>query len=515
MEGGCDNSEKSLRFVLTGNTAYNRIRKLLPEGWIDCTKSVNLCNDEGNCKIDFLWENTPRLSSREYRNSVKCYSHLPNGIYILDDKWCLARLLGEKNVLERNENDFTVLETHCARGRTGIARIFNDLGILESNTNDESSFKDLILPDLSPLEYPRNITPSPSNNWLIKDTASNGAGGIWFVSGCNASMYIDEENSPLIEEHRYVVQRYTWPPVLFQKRKCHVRVYSLFTSDGNAYVHNRAFLHVANDVFTIENQRDFKHSVHVSNCCANSDDKTKFYGEICAYLFENVYKRDYEFSLTHFSDSICSSVAALATKSFPFLRGGEGNNGFEYLGLDFILSYKENYIPVAYLLEVNAPPSLDSATGLKHAEELHDDVLRDLLTVWVFPKVMNTDSQHGGWKSVFSKSELEKNEQNTRMNQILPSKASLLNKIRWKIWERKHLESKRPQCRLLEEDEKIISFSRNQFPYFQNKNHFFFSRMQEGRRFLKLSFRMFLNPCHIVIGKKLENEIMNLHVILF
>ena len=44
----------------------------------------------------------------------------------------------------------------------------------------------------------------------------------------------------------------------------------------------------------------------------------------------------------------------------PFIQGGEVNGGFEYLGLDFILSHKQQENgdhpkPVAYLLEVNAP----------------------------------------------------------------------------------------------------------------------------------------------------------------
>lgn len=33
----------------------------------------------------------------------------------------------------------------------------------------------------------------------------------------------------------------------------------------------------------------------------------------------------------------------------------------------------------AWLLEVNCPPSQDTATGLPHAEALHDGVLGDLL----------------------------------------------------------------------------------------------------------------------------------------
>ena len=47
------------------------------------------------------------------------------------------------------------------------------------------------------------------------------------------------------------------------------------------------------------------------------------------------------------------------------------NGGFEYLGMDFILSEGGK----TYLLEVNAPPSQDTATGLSHAENLHNAVM--------------------------------------------------------------------------------------------------------------------------------------------
>ena len=119
-------------------------------------------------------------------------------------------------------------------------------------------------------------------------------------------------------------------------------------------------------------------------------------------------------------------VELLAERSFPFLKGGEMNGGFEYLGMDFILSEGGK----AYLLEVNAPPSQDTATGLSHAENLHNAVLSDLISLWVMPRVTGAPSQTGGWNCVYLWEEVSK-------AGILPSKAVILNKIRWAIFERK------------------------------------------------------------------------------
>mmetsp|Transcript_3069 Transcript_3069/g.5591 ORF Transcript_3069/g.5591 Transcript_3069/m.5591 type:complete len:100 (-) Transcript_3069:1583-1882(-) len=42
---------------------------------------------------------------------------------------------------------------------------------------------------------------------------------------------------------------------------------------------------------------------------------------------------------------MAASLKKLATKTFPFVQGGAANGGFEYLGLDFILSYNEHQEP--------------------------------------------------------------------------------------------------------------------------------------------------------------------------
>jgi Tubulin-tyrosine ligase family len=224
--------------------------------------------------------------------------------------------------------------------------------------------------------------------------------------------------------------------VLYDGRKCHVRVYGLMTSDGRAFVHRRAFLHVANEPFLYKSKEsEFLASVHITNCCANSHDKLKFAGEICADMEATDFSEHGGHTvvpLADFFSSISASIAELSRRSFPFLRGGEANNGFEYLGMDFILSYDANNVPVVYMLEVNAPPSQDTATGLSHAESLHNDVIRDILTLWVFPKVTSQAAENpGGWKCVYD----GRGDNVSDTTLIVPSKAAILSKIRWAIFE--------------------------------------------------------------------------------
>jgi selenocysteine lyase/cysteine desulfurase len=280
----------------------------------------------------------------------------------------------------------------------------------------------------------------------------------------------------------------------------------------------------------------YQDSIHITNCCRNSHDLQKFAGEICADLqaSEHTTTRNHNRSdqqdaadvtssamtnedhnlilgLLEFAPSIYASIATLAHETLPFLQGGEMNHGFEYLGLDFILSYRNQHDPItyddssssssnsnsnnsntdaqepiAYLLEVNAPPSQDTATKLPHAEELHNDVLRDLLTLWVYPKVCNAPEICGGWYCVYSqKKEIhtdnpisyDATSTTTTPNTILPSKAAILNKIRWNLFERKQQKLMNPisdtkkVSTWLQEDnatnDSFTNFARSFFPYYQ------------------------------------------------
>ena len=221
----------------------------------------------------------------------------------------------------------------------------------------------------------------------------------------------------------------------------------------------------------------FEPSVHITNCCANSHDEAKFSGEICADLGRSLpadASEDYAgisaataIPLGDYLPSISSTLAALARKSMPYISGGMPNGGFEYLGMDFILSPGG----VAHLLEVNAPPSQDTATGLPHAEELHDDVIRDLLTLWVLPKVDKTKkSNPGGLRCVYKPEQKLTDCDNDET--ILPSKAAIANKMRWSVFEwkmaKRHDEEIRRHKPIVANDpqQEQIRRVRSAFPYF-------------------------------------------------
>jgi selenocysteine lyase/cysteine desulfurase len=504
-------NEQRTTFSVSGSAAYTRLLPLLPSTWEDNSpyngKANNNTHKQASIKtsddsIDFLWENAPRHETKAIRDAVKVYSHLPNGTNILDSKWVLARLLlGQAETANNNtESDslLAVLQSHCFKGRSGFEQLCGRLQLLNVEDNREPAteapkFRDLVDSYDSGANKAYTV-PQPPRLWVLKDAMSNGAGGIWVVGPENVAQFLDASTTPLIENHSYVAQQYTWPPVLYQGRKCHVRVYACFASDGRVFVHDDCFLHVANDAFSVtaKNEKEkgyaFCDSVHITNCCANSHDPARFAGEICASLAQDepmngsLVGQQPVVSLKQFAPSIRASIVALAQRTFPFLQGGQANNGFEYLGMDFILSYagEDQSSPIAYLLEVNAPPSQDTATGLPHAEQLHDRVIRDWISLWVVPKLTGTTEVPGGWQCVFD-NESARSECGSR---LLPSKAALINKIRWTIFERKAAkqltaanlqqqivgveESTRCQWRSTGE---ISMAVRKLFPYFISANH--------------------------------------------
>jgi selenocysteine lyase/cysteine desulfurase len=465
-------------YEITGCVAHSRIAPLLPANWTDITNNESL----SDMRVpQFLWENAPRPETKSYRDHVLCYSHLPNGLSILDSKWSLARLLCRQESKDYQESKASILPTHCFRGKAGFRQFLNDVGLLKSDnaTEDHPFHLKNIYPDLLSNSSTTLICPqTPPNVWVIKDDRSNGAGGIWMLSSSNVLRFL--KSYPLVEEHKYVAQKYAWPPTLYGGRKCHVRVYGLFTSDHRAFVHKRCFLHVANEKFA-DNNYD-QDSVHITNCCANSHDMTKFAGEICADLsqleFTHTECGKPIIPLSTYYESIAASIELLAQQAFPFLKGGTANGGFEYLGLDFILSDGGK----AYLLEVNAPPSQDTATGLNHAEDLHNVVLSDLIRLWVLPVVSKAAPVLGGWRCVYTGIPEDTG--------ILPSKAVILNKIRWAIFERKIIKQEDEtktlspaMSQILTESLaplQIANYARQQFPFFVTYPGFIFMENAGG-----------------------------------
>lgn len=361
--------EDNLCYSVSGCAAHTRFVPLLPPEWKDCSPNFKLKTtskteakkEEEENEISFVWENAPRRETKAYRDNVKAYSHLPNGTAILDSKWVLARLFEKKHndAIGEMESNFPLLaylESHCFRGPDGYLKfcvqvLFNE-EIDENKDLDQNSDTAVSFPDLlfNGGKCPTNLPKEPSSLWVVKDAFSNGAGGIWVVDKESAATLQTTNNNgndgPLYDNHRYVAQRYAWPPVLYGGRKCHVRVYGLITADGRAFVHKRAFLHVANDDFSYETNRDgngernsphFEDSVHITNCCANSHDDAKFAGEILADLEAMEPSVEEETGqtivpLAPFFASMKSSLAALTQRAWPFISGGQRNGGLEYLG---------------------------------------------------------------------------------------------------------------------------------------------------------------------------------------
>ncbi|KAL3787140.1 hypothetical protein ACHAWO_010698 [Cyclotella atomus] len=518
-------------FIVTGRAAHDRIARLFlnlvnddqnqdagesETKWVDLSPYAAI-SAGANIKVEFIWENAPRHATKSIRDSVKVYSHLPNGTNVLDDKWTLARLLGSsfvdsaQDVQWGNEafnSALATLESHCFKGADFV--IFaNRVGLLCNGVESEPSqfdsssqqyhFEDLV-EVTSNAENPRTPPPAPDNLWVIKDAMSNGAGGIWILDSNNIDEFLDQnvsddgsiqnKESVLHPTHRYVAQRYAWPPTVYYGRKCHVRVYGCINAKGEAFVHKRCFLHVANDQFQYNNKKGgFEPSVHITNCCANSHDASKFSGEICADLLETE-STDQTLALGAYFPSVAASLAELTKRSSSFLRGGHANNGFEYLGMDFVLSSvpgptSEKRIPKAFLLEVNAPPSQDTATGLPHAEELHDEVISDLLKMCVLPELGMSDIDCGGWKCVYKPTD-ESPDSSCAKQTVVPSKAAFINRIRWNMYEKKAAReyemymsttAQKSKCESITDGfdhDAFVRLVRSQFPYFSSSRDIFF-----------------------------------------
>jgi selenocysteine lyase/cysteine desulfurase len=491
-----DNNDNSCYyFEATGVVANSRLSPLLPSNWIDIEKDVknkdtttNVTNDDDHNSRripNFLWENTPKKHTKMYRDHVQVYSHLPNGTSILDSKWVLGRLLSSQNDDEINKKQrqsydprlLAFCETHCFVGKNGFYDFAKRMKLLNDNDDDDdgshvtttttttASSESYTFHDIMEKDSTSQADPPPRPNlWVIKDATANGAGGVWVVGKDNAYQFY-KSNKILFEEHKYAAQQYVWPPVLYKKKKFHIRCYVTITYDGNAYLHNKAFLHVANEPFTYTSNNDdddddgddavcFDDCIHITNCCANSHDDDKFAGEILADFSKNELTSSEDgqtiVPLGEFLPSVQATISALTEKAFPFIQGGQRNRGFEYCGMDFMLSYDEDGLPLAYLLEINAPPSQDTATGLPHAENVHNTVLQDWMNYWVVPHITNNSyrpdysnsSNMGGWRCVHRTDDdntYRNNAEDEEEDLILPSKAAILNKIRWALCEKKAL----------------------------------------------------------------------------
>jgi len=400
-------------------------------------------------RVDFCWENTPAKATRLLRAECGVFSHVANA-HIFEDKWALALL--QDTVPP--ESDCPLLATHCLRGRSAVvkwcARRWGGVG---GDTGDDL--------------------------WVLKDAESNGAGGIWVLSRhrwrdlCGVTNALSPTHtvrsnplslaiaataaasatspglpsSPLHEGHRYVAQQYVASPRappfarakavedrgsglrLWRGRKFHIRAYAVLTGDLGVFLQRRAFLHVANKPFVGGKGAESDDEVHITNCCANSDNEQRFAGEIVINDLgdpnpfpdlencneeggiddedadvvarvaqsskptqqkeESVASPQPASSPSHphsfaraFAD-MRTILASLVGGAAPFLEAQRSPHDVEYMGVDFMVDSAGR----AWLLECNCPPSQDTATGLPHAEALHDAVIGDLIDAFVLPVV--------------------------------------------------------------------------------------------------------------------------------
>jgi hypothetical protein len=383
----------ALTHHITGPVANKRIIPLLQAQGINLAEAML-----GDSNVDFMWENTPSKERKSIRDGATVYSHLAQG-HILEDKWALA-LLQQKIPA----GSCPLLESHCLRGRNSVVEWCSNRWSLEEDVDAVAS----------------------DDLWVLKDAESNGAGGIWILSRNNWHKLSAKEGEPLHEGHRYVAQKYVNHLALWKGRKFHIRTYVVVSADLGVYIHRKAFLHIANKMFARAGGSEGDDEVHITNCCANSGNKQAFAGEIVIDDLTNpapypgtgnentnwnlnnktaasgdssssisvcenpttnnnnnnnggVSDGDISFA-TGFKD-MCSILSSLIDAAAPFLEAQTSQRNFEYMGVDFMIDENGR----AWILECNCPPSQDTATGLPHAEELHNAVMSDVLGTFVLP----------------------------------------------------------------------------------------------------------------------------------
>ncbi|GMH70201.1 hypothetical protein TrRE_jg893, partial [Triparma retinervis] len=140
------------------------------------------------------------------------------------------------------------------------------------------------------------------------------------------------------------------------------------------WISRSAFLHVSNKEWGGYGGGDEEDGeVHISNCCANSGNEEKFKGEICVDLEEESKGGgDENFKGTWGMVKQAVRGTLMAFSKYTSLSGPpEGYSQASYLGIDVIITKDPNGSTSIDILEINAPPSLDTATGIPSAERTH------------------------------------------------------------------------------------------------------------------------------------------------
>jgi len=156
-------SDSAVRYSVSGAVASERIAPLVPSEWIDTTESSEVVPD-------FLWENAPRRESKDYRDEVRVYSHLPNGTTLLDSKWALGRLFAAADA--QKDPLLASLETHCFRGLEGFQAFAHKMKLLGATTPDDDvqltagEYPDILDKDMD-LSLAPDPAKGPSNLWVV------------------------------------------------------------------------------------------------------------------------------------------------------------------------------------------------------------------------------------------------------------------------------------------------------------------------------------------------------------
>ena len=143
--------------------------------------------------------------------------------------------------------------------------------------------------------------------------------------------------------------------------------------------------------------------------------------------------------------SISKCVADMAAALAPFSRGGERNGCFEFIGLDFIVTWEDRgekqvawLLGSAMLLQVKS-----TASGLSRAEDLHNEVHRDIITAWVLPQISDgaLSPQLRGYVPV--KAPLAMPASSRTNGHSTHSVASFKNVVPWSKYEAQQLDAQR------------------------------------------------------------------------
>jgi len=435
------------RYKISGSSAHTRITPILRS--IESANNVKFVQCEGRSDVGgiedgdvkFMWENTPTsYSKKKHLSSVpptmSFYNHLPNHT-ILDSKFTLALL----------SSTIQTLGSSC--------------GVVDSSLCVNSSKVDDFIRDVydttrqTTVEGRRGERP---NMWVIKDAETNGAGGIWILSSANYRTFLDPLTSPLKSSQsclnaRYVVQRYSYPLMLVEGRKAHIRLYGLLKTnalgDAEPWISRHAFLHVSNKPFCgYEGGDEEDGEIHISNCCANSDNKEAFRGEICINLEEKSSDVEDD-NLYNTWGPIKQAVRGtlLAFSKYTSLSSPpSGYTQASYLGIDVIITKGEGETKCD-ILEINAPPSLDTATGIEEAEMTHEGNVGGIFKQFVegckvegedrWVRLTNDDNGDGKVKGPGDTVENSK----TATEGYNALRSESINKLKYNLYERKMLKS--------------------------------------------------------------------------